>query len=53
VRSEFPVSLCPAGIRQQADRHDQHLLTRNTVLVVLMGLACIPRSRDGPTGRYS
>jgi hypothetical protein len=26
----------PAGVRQQADHHDQLGLTRNTMLVVLM-----------------
>jgi hypothetical protein len=35
-------------VRQQADLHDQHKLTRNTVLVMLMGLACNPRPRGGP-----
>ena len=33
------------GVRQRTDRHDQQELTRNTVLVVPMGLACIARSR--------
>ena len=35
-RSESPVSLRPVGVRQRADRHDQHKLTRPAALVVLM-----------------
>jgi hypothetical protein len=37
------------GVRQRTDRHDQRKLTGNSLLVVLMWLACIPRSRS--TGR--
>jgi hypothetical protein len=44
--------LRPAGVRQQANRHDQHKLTGNTVLVVLMGLVYIPRSRGAHPGTH-
>jgi hypothetical protein len=35
-RSETPDPVRPAGVRHQADRHDQLKLTGTTVLVVLI-----------------